>query len=114
MGSPFFLFQPTMAPQPAAYLLFRYRLEPGQFQQLERFVQHVRHIADPVLSGGTCQNGGLAAVLTPLSMQHGFPGFRHHRQDLMDIADNAVCGNLKDRRLWIVVDGDDHVRRLHA
>src|SRR5215469_8459514 len=35
------------------------------------------------------------------------------RYDLEQVADNAVIGDLEDRRLFILVDGDDHLRILH-
>src|SRR5580658_408261 len=33
--------------------------------------------------------------------------------DLEQVADDAVVGDLEDRRLFILVDGDDHFRILH-
>ena len=36
------------------------------------------------------------------------------RQDLEEIADEAVIGDLEDRRLLVLVDRDDDLRILHA
>ena len=35
------------------------------------------------------------------------------RDDLEEVADDAVVGDLEDRRLGVAVDGDDDVRVLH-
>src|SRR5207247_2982614 len=34
--------------------------------------------------------------------------------DLVQVADDAEVGVLEDRRVRVLVDGDDHVRALHA
>src|SRR2546429_6707380 len=39
---------------------------------------------------------------------------RQLRHDLEQVADDAVVGDLEDRRLGILVDRDDHLRRAHA
>src|SRR5216117_1237843 len=39
---------------------------------------------------------------------------RQLRHDLEQVADDAVVGDLEDRRLRVLVDGDDHLRRAHA
>src|SRR5687768_6891209 len=36
------------------------------------------------------------------------------RQDLEQVADETVIGDLEDRRLGVLVDGDDDARILHA
>src|SRR6202011_810638 len=36
------------------------------------------------------------------------------RRDLEQVADHAVVGDLEDRRLFVLVDRDDRLRRLHA
>src|SRR5262249_13555430 len=36
------------------------------------------------------------------------------RQDLEEVADEAIVGDLEDRRLLVLVDGDDHLAVLHA
>src|SRR5947209_4055870 len=36
------------------------------------------------------------------------------RQHFEKVADNPVIGNLEDRRLLVLVDGDDDLRVLHA
>src|SRR6266568_135492 len=38
---------------------------------------------------------------------------RQGRDDLEQVADDAVGGHLEDRRFLVPVDGDDHVRVLH-
>src|SRR5256886_2398987 len=40
--------------------------------------------------------------------------FRQLRHDLEEVADDAVVGDLEDRRLGVLVDGHDHLRRAHA
>src|SRR2546426_1393154 len=39
---------------------------------------------------------------------------RQLRHDLEEVADDAVVGDLEDRRLGVLVDGHDHLRRAHA
>src|SRR6185295_13298812 len=41
-------------------------------------------------------------------------GLRERGHDLERVADDAVVGDLEDRRLRILVDRDDDLRRLHA
>src|SRR5919201_379763 len=36
------------------------------------------------------------------------------RQDLEEVADKTIVGDLEDRRLLVLVDGDDHLGVLHA
>src|SRR6202011_5218327 len=36
------------------------------------------------------------------------------RRDLEQVADDAVVGDLEDRRLFVLVDRDDRLRGLHA
>ena len=36
------------------------------------------------------------------------------RQNLEEVTDEAISGHLEDRRLFVLVDRDDHLRVLHA
>src|SRR5215472_18587591 len=39
---------------------------------------------------------------------------RQFRQRLVKIGNESIVGDLKDRRLFVLVDGHDHLRILHA
>src|SRR5262249_41931508 len=54
-----------------------------------------------------------AAATTPLLAVLGEFG-REFGEGLVEVGDKAVVGNLKDRRLFVLVDRDDHLRVLHA
>src|SRR6266581_5946921 len=49
-----------------------------------------------------------------LSVLFGFHGGRERRDDLQRVADDSQVRHLHDRRLGVLVDGDDDLRRLHA
>src|SRR5436189_6478819 len=40
-------------------------------------------------------------------------GLRQLRQDLVEVADDAEIGELEDRRVRVLVDGEDVLRALH-
>src|SRR3979490_1820632 len=57
---------------------------------------------------------GFGFALSRLFLQELFELFGEERSDLEEVADDAVVGDLEDRRLGILVDRADHLRRAHA
>src|SRR5437763_9656378 len=55
--------------------------------------------------------GSAGSALYVVLRLHGLDDRRH---DLEQVADDAVVGDLEDRRVGILVDGDDRARALHA
>src|SRR5918997_6054352 len=53
-------------------------------------------------------------VLRPGSALAGLDRLGELRRDLEEVTDDAEVGDLEDRRLFVLVDGDDRLRRLHA
>ena len=54
------------------------------------------------------------AEYCPISTAHFAEFGRQFRQRLIEIGNKAVICDLEDRRLFILVDGDDHLRILHT
>src|SRR5690349_4482209 len=68
----------------------------------------------PAAMARTKRKTTLWAVIGSVSLLRLTHRARERGNDLEDVADDAVVGDLEDRRLLVLVDGDDRLRRAHA
>ena len=90
---------------------------PAQFLQTAAFGQRRRDAcAPPAREAPATSRSRVRRTEGPTSetIKAALQGLDQLGQDLVDVADDAEVGDREDRRLLVLVDGDDVLRALHA